>query len=73
MSEKKYADMTPKERERFIGESWSQHRKCCGPEQADTLTIAYGMERNPDRRWWQVWKPRWVAMDQLQCFEVIHG
>lgn len=31
----------------------------------------FGMERNPDRRWWQVWKPRWVRLSELQCFEVM--
>ena len=30
-----------------------------------------GMERNPDRRWWQVWKPRWVAMTDAQCREIV--
>lgn len=41
----------------------------------DTFTIAgiYGMGRNHARRWWQVWKPRWVRLSELQCFEVMHG
>lgn len=44
----------------------------------DKLTIAgiHGMERNPDRRWWQLWKPRWLVMSELQCFEItgeLHG
>ena len=36
----------------------------------DTITIAGVMRKaiNPDRRWWQFWKPRMVASDELQAF-----
>lgn len=38
----------------------------------DSFTIAgvYPLYRNPDRRWWQVWKPRWVREGFLQTFKV---
>jgi hypothetical protein len=39
----------------------------------DTFTIAgvYGMERNPNRRWWQFWRPRCFAVSELQIFTVV--
>lgn len=38
----------------------------------DTVTFAHIYETvsNPDRRWWQVWKPRFVATDNPQTFIV---
>ena len=41
----------------------------------DTFVIAGAYERiaNPDRRWWQFWKPRFVAGKNLQRFNVRSG
>ena len=38
----------------------------------DTLTVAgvYVTRLNPGRKWWQVWKPRFVATPDLQTFQV---
>lgn len=38
----------------------------------DTFTIAgvYSQVRNPERQWWQFWKPRMVASSELARFEV---
>ena len=39
----------------------------------DRLTIAGVMmaRRNPDRRWWQLWKPRFVASELHQTFVIV--
>lgn len=42
----------------------------------DHFTIAgiYVAVRNPDRKWWQFWKPRFVADPaQLRMFAVTNG
>ena len=38
----------------------------------DTITVAgiYETIPNPDRRWWQFWKPRQLTTDRLQVFTV---
>jgi hypothetical protein len=40
----------------------------------DTFTIegVYRMVPNPDRRWWQLWKPRLAKKaNELQMFRVV--
>jgi hypothetical protein len=41
----------------------------------DMVTIGgcYVMAANPDRRWWQFWRPRMVPTDELQQFRVVEG
>lgn len=41
----------------------------------DVFTIAgvYKIIRNPDRHWWQIWRPRMVATGKLQTFRVRQG
>jgi hypothetical protein len=38
----------------------------------DTFTIAgcKRVVRNPDRRWWQLWKPRQIVTAELQTWRV---
>lgn len=38
----------------------------------DSFTISgvHPLIRNPSRRWWQVWKPRFVPTEELQRFTV---
>jgi hypothetical protein len=38
----------------------------------DEVTIAgcLVLVRNPDRRWWQFWKPRMIMSGELQRFRV---
>lgn len=35
--------------------------------------MMFGMERNPARRFWQVWKPRWVEMSPEQMRKLVGG
>ena len=46
--------------------------KSVSMKQGDTYTFAgvYILKPNPDRKWWQVWKPRLVATPDLQTFQV---
>jgi hypothetical protein len=36
-----------------------------------TFEGIYRMVPNPSRRWWQFWRPRFVATDELQTFTVV--
>jgi hypothetical protein len=38
----------------------------------DTFTIAgdYTQIKNPNRKWWQVWKPKIVKANKLQMYRV---
>jgi hypothetical protein len=37
----------------------------------DTFTIRGGNKRNPDRWWFQFWKPKWVRHEDLKQFRVV--
>jgi hypothetical protein len=43
------------------------------PQPGDTFTIAhiYRMIPNPDRKWWQVWKPRKVCSREPETWTVV--
>lgn len=42
------------------------------PGEAFTIEGLYRMVPNPDRRWWQFWKPRLVKKaNELQMFKVV--
>jgi hypothetical protein len=36
-----------------------------------TISGCYARVRNPDRKWWQLWKPRMVTTKELQQFTVV--
>lgn len=36
-----------------------------------TIAGVHRLTKNPGRRWWQVWKPRLVATEELQTFAVL--
>ena len=42
-------------------------------QKGDTITFEgiRQMARNPDRKWWQVWKPRMVP-SELKVFRVVY-
>lgn len=43
------------------------------PEETFTVAGMYEQVRNPNRRWWQFWKPRMINSDRLATFTVRLG